>query len=64
MERKRQNDEADKKAGNARRKVTAFPGEMIFFFRVLELLQGICSRTGHQVCVSALATPTPLSGLR
>jgi hypothetical protein len=49
MDRQAKAGEASKSAGMGKRTVDAFPTELIFFFRVLELLQGICSRTGHQV---------------
>jgi hypothetical protein len=49
VERKKKMVEANKAAGNDKRKVQSFPSEMVFFFRVLELLQGICSTTGYLV---------------
>ncbi len=58
MERKKKMIEANKAQGNDKRKVNNFPSELVFFFRVLELLQGICARTGY--VVRAVAARRPL----
>lgn len=50
MHEKRQEREAkDKEDGEGKRKVEQFPAEFILVSRTVELLQGICSITGHQV---------------
>jgi hypothetical protein len=66
VDRKKKMQEANKAAGHGARKVQAFPSEMVFFFRVLELLQGICSTTGYLVRarVRTLASPPCMRGHR
>ncbi len=51
-----------KDEGKGARKVKAWPSELVFFIRAVELLQGICSSTGHLVSLdwrSALHMHTP-----
>ena len=46
LERKKKEEEA----GLGKRELQKWPSELVFFLRTVELLQGICSMTGHQVC--------------
>jgi hypothetical protein len=47
--KKQERMQKDKEAGNEKRKVHDWPSELVFFLRTVELLQGICAMTGHNV---------------
>jgi hypothetical protein len=49
--KKQERMQKDKEAGNEKRKVHDWPSELVFFLRTVELLQGMCAMTGHNVRV-------------
>ncbi len=47
--KKMERAQKEKDEGHGKRQVNEWPSELVFFLRTVELLQGICSLTGHQV---------------
>lgn len=47
--KKMERAQKEKDEGQGKRQVQEWPSELVFFLRTVELLQGICSLTGHQV---------------